>query len=85
MINHGPRITRAPRRTRLIALLTLTVLTATGFGAEAVARASLTGKIEDAARSVTVNGDEALANSWSGWQVRLSLTDGTEMDRRFTK
>lgn len=57
MINHGPRITRAPRRTRLIALLTLTVLTAAGLGAEAVARASLTGKIEDAARSALHTSD----------------------------
>jgi len=35
--------------------------------------------------SVTVDGPSVVANSWSGWQVRLSLGDGTEMSRRFTK
>ncbi len=39
----------------------------------------------DAWVDVTVEADEVVANSWSGWQVRLSLTDCTEMNRRFTK
>jgi hypothetical protein len=39
----------------------------------------------DAWVRVTEDGDEVVASSWSGWQVRLSLTDGTEVGRRFTK
>lgn len=39
----------------------------------------------DAWVSVTLDGDDVVANSWSGWHIRLSLADGTEMDRRFTK
>ena len=39
----------------------------------------------DAWVRVTVDGDVVVANSWSGWQVRLSLQDGTEMSRCFTK
>ena len=39
----------------------------------------------DAWVNVTVEADEVAATSWSGWQGRLSLTNGPEMDRRFSK
>ena len=39
----------------------------------------------DAWVSVVVEGDVVVANSWSGWQVRLSLGNGYELSRRFTK
>lgn len=39
----------------------------------------------DAWVSVTVDGHVVVANSWSGWQVHLSLSTGTEISRRFIK
>ena len=39
----------------------------------------------DAWVSVNVVHDVVTANSWSGWQVQLSLSTGTEVARNFTK
>ena len=39
----------------------------------------------DAWVSVSVEDDVVTANSWSGWQVRLSFSTGAEVARNFTK
>ena len=39
----------------------------------------------DAWVSARVEGDEVVAQSWSGFRVRLDLADGSEIEREFTK
>lgn len=81
MVNRGPLVPRARSRTRLIALITLIALTTAGLGAEAVARASVTGNIEVAARSalhtrdleVTLGTAPALLDVLSGSITTVSI------------
>jgi hypothetical protein len=40
---------------------------------------------QDAWVAASSEGDDVVANSWSGWQVRFAVATGAELSRVFTK
>jgi hypothetical protein len=40
---------------------------------------------QDAWVAASFEGDDVVANSWSGWQVRFAVATGVELSRVFTK